>query len=108
MRVVDPLKGDAVAERRRLDMALLVDLLQRRADAGIVKIAVDVELVWRGLIDQLEAIGLQYRAIAELAVEPGELGEEQPVSKAQIVFEIGEVVIAAESAAQHLVALETE
>src|SRR5207253_6312082 len=66
MRVVDPLEGDPLAECRRLDMALVVDLLQRRADAGIVQIAVDVELVGRGLIDQLEAIGLQYGAIAEL------------------------------------------
>src|SRR5207237_9773244 len=45
MRVVDPLKGNPLAEERGRDMPLFLDLLQCRADARIMQIAVDVELV---------------------------------------------------------------
>jgi len=71
MRVVDPLKGDPLAKRGRRDMPFFVDLLQGGADAGIVQIAVDIELERRRVVEQLEAVGLQHCLIAEFGVEPG-------------------------------------
>src|SRR5204862_3195416 len=108
MRVIDPLKHEPLAQSRRHDVALLLDLLQSRGQRRVTKITVDVELIGRWLIGDLEAVGLQYRLIAEFAVEPGELLKEQPVGQAQIVFEIAEPIVAAEAAAQHLVAFEAE
>ena len=73
-----------------------------------MQIAVDVELVRRGSVDKLEAVRLQHRVVAEFGVEPGKLDKEQRVGQAQIIFQISEVVVAAQPAAQHLVAFETE
>src|SRR5205807_9018772 len=70
--------------------------------------AIDIELVGRRLVSKLEAVRLEYRVIAEFSVEPSQLSKEQAVAETQIVFEITEVIIAAEPAAQDLVAFETE
>src|SRR5207248_2780331 len=80
----------------------------RRAGSVIVRVAVDIELVGRRVVDQLEPVRLQHGILAELRVEPSQLGEKQRVGEPQIVFEIGEIIVLPETVAQHLVALEAE
>src|SRR6266513_1794808 len=74
MRIVGSLEGNPLTECRRLDMPLLVDVLQRRADARNVRVAIDIELVGRRLVSKLETVRLEFRVIAEFGVEPSPLG----------------------------------
>src|SRR5207248_40241 len=108
VRVVDALEGDLPAERGSRNAALLIDPLQSGAKPAIVGVAVDVQLERRGLGGQLEAVRLQHRDVAELRVEPDQLGKKQRVGDPQIILEISKVIELSEAAAQHLVTLEAE